>query len=309
MAQDFVSLVCVCVCYTRVGEGAENGSENEREIARAGVGAMERLLLLSLFEQTRSVSRAYNSEGITLARRADVHTPRSIQYIEKFYFFTMCTAFQTVYVIYLSLFHKQNKVKVFIQLHNFFNDNNCAFSISAVLAKGQVTTKYYRFMTRGGGWVWMQSYATKVHAPRAYRRDCIVSVNYVLTEREAAELVLNYDQQASSNGPSVPAGITPQTNNSTSNVRNANDVDEHSRSPNYKRTSDPPDTEYTDSSGYTSSEYISISCATPNHGHFIQAPYVPPTPNTTQEEAAYYPTELFYQYGGKYYIMTLIHII
>lgn len=177
----------------------------------------------------------------------------------------------------------------------------------SVLAKGQVTTKYYRFLTRGGGWVWMQSYATKVHAPRAYRRDCIVSVNYVLTEREAAELVLNYDQQATANGPSIPStGITASQANSTTaattttNMRN--DVDEHSRSPNYKRSSDPPDTEYTDSSGYTSSEYISMSqsCATPNHGHFIQAPYVPATPNTAQEEGAYYPSELFYQYGGKY---------
>lgn len=46
--------------------------------------------------------------------------------------------------------------------------------------KGQVTTKYYRFLTKGGGWAWIQSYATVVHNTRASRPHCIVSVNYVL---------------------------------------------------------------------------------------------------------------------------------
>ena len=50
----------------------------------------------------------------------------------------------------------------------------------AVLLKGQVTTKYYRFLAKDGGWVWMQSYATIVHNSRSSRPHCIVSVNYVL---------------------------------------------------------------------------------------------------------------------------------
>lgn len=51
----------------------------------------------------------------------------------------------------------------------------------AVLVKGQVTTKYYRFLAKHGGWVWVQSYATIVHNSRSSRPHCIVSVNYVLT--------------------------------------------------------------------------------------------------------------------------------
>lgn len=50
-----------------------------------------------------------------------------------------------------------------------------------VLVKGQVTTKYYRFLAKHGGWVWVQSYATIVHNSRSSRPHCIVSVNYVLT--------------------------------------------------------------------------------------------------------------------------------
>ena len=49
-----------------------------------------------------------------------------------------------------------------------------------MLVKGQVTTKYYRFLTKDGGWVWMQSYATIVHNSRSSRPHCIVSVNYVI---------------------------------------------------------------------------------------------------------------------------------
>ncbi|CAL1547894.1 unnamed protein product [Lymnaea stagnalis] len=58
-----------------------------------------------------------------------------------------------------------------------------------LLLKGQVTTRYYRFMAKDGGWVWMQSYATIVHNSRSSRPHCIVSVNYVLSE------VLNKDAQ------------------------------------------------------------------------------------------------------------------
>ncbi|XP_023311431.1 single-minded homolog 1 [Anoplophora glabripennis] len=70
------------------------------------------------------------------------------------------------------------------------------FSHHQLLHKGQVTSKYYRFLCKGGGWVWMQSYATIVHNSRSSRPHCIVSVNYVLSDFEAKELVLNLTQGA-----------------------------------------------------------------------------------------------------------------
>ncbi|KAL0615617.1 Single-minded-like protein 2 [Plecturocebus cupreus] len=63
-----------------------------------------------------------------------------------------------------------------------------------VLVKGQVTTKYYRLLSKRGGWVWVQSYATVVHNSRSSRPHCIVSVNYVLTEIEYKELQLSLEQ-------------------------------------------------------------------------------------------------------------------
>ncbi|XP_037324413.2 single-minded homolog 2 [Pungitius pungitius] len=63
-----------------------------------------------------------------------------------------------------------------------------------LLVKGQVTTKYYRMLSKHGGWVWVQSYATIVHNSRSSRPHCIVSVNYVLTDVEYKELQLSDDQ-------------------------------------------------------------------------------------------------------------------
>ncbi|XP_076017317.1 single-minded homolog 2 [Genypterus blacodes] len=66
-----------------------------------------------------------------------------------------------------------------------------------LLVKGQVTTKYYRMLSKHGGWVWLQSYATIVHNNRSSRPHCIVSVNYVLTDIECKELQLSeYQSQA-----------------------------------------------------------------------------------------------------------------
>nr|CAG4640771.1 EOG090X0484 [Eulimnadia texana] len=65
-----------------------------------------------------------------------------------------------------------------------------------LLFKGQVTTKYYRFLTRNGGWVWMQSYATIVHNSRSSRPHCIVAVNFVLSDVEVRNLQLSLEQTA-----------------------------------------------------------------------------------------------------------------
>ncbi|XP_055303277.1 protein single-minded isoform X2 [Sitodiplosis mosellana] len=60
-----------------------------------------------------------------------------------------------------------------------------------LMYKGQVTTRYYRFLTKSGGYIWMQSYATVVQNSRSSRPLCIVSVNYVLSKKEVKDLVLS----------------------------------------------------------------------------------------------------------------------
>ncbi|XP_056323583.1 single-minded homolog 2 [Danio aesculapii] len=69
------------------------------------------------------------------------------------------------------------------------------FAHHLLLVKGQVTTRYYRLLSKRGGWVWVQSCATIVHNSRSSRPHCIVSVNYVLTDVEYRELQLSEDQR------------------------------------------------------------------------------------------------------------------
>ena len=49
-----------------------------------------------------------------------------------------------------------------------------------MLHKGQASSRYYRWLTRGGGWVWVQSYATIVHNSRSSRPHCIVAVMMIM---------------------------------------------------------------------------------------------------------------------------------
>ncbi|KAJ8005423.1 hypothetical protein DPEC_G00146500 [Dallia pectoralis] len=83
-----------------------------------------------------------------------------------------------------------------------------------LLVKGQVTTKYYRFLAKQGGWVWVQSYATIVHNSRSSRPHCIVSVNYVLTDTEYKGLQLSLDQVTGTK-PSTHYNSTPTSLNET----------------------------------------------------------------------------------------------
>lgn len=96
--------------------------------------------------------------------------------------------------------------------HKFLTQLICHIS---VMYKGQVTTKYYRFLTKGGGWTWVQSYATVVHNTRSSRPHCIVSVNYVLSQKEAKDLLLNEVQGNVVRSP-VTESSTPPVSSRTS---------------------------------------------------------------------------------------------
>lgn len=175
-----------------------------------------------------------------------------------------------------------------------------------------MTTRYYRFLTRTGGWVWMQSYATIVHNSRSSRPHCIVSVNYVLSQIEGKDLVLSADQKTSTaipgNPPSTPVSKTPMPT-VVANANNAEMPEPKSQAPAQQHnsptspyrtrtlTETTADSEFTDSSGYVSSEYV------PNHP---LAYSMPPTPFGAQgtpaphEDSGYYFPDLMYQYGGKF---------
>ena len=79
---------------------------------------------------------------------------------------------------------------IYQHVHPFDQDHirDCHLNL---LDKEQAITRYYRFLCKGGGYVWMQSYSTVVHSPRSSRKDSIVSVHYVLSSVQEAHLQFN----------------------------------------------------------------------------------------------------------------------
>lgn len=165
----------------------------------------------------------------------------------------------------------------------------------AVLYKGQVITKYYRFLTKSGGWVWMQSYVTIVHNSRSSRPHCIVSVNYVLTKPENTDLLLNCEQKSYCSNPSNPPS-TPLTTPITSGT--VNELDNHSpSSPAYRtRSKESPDNDYANGGTYPRPEYIDLT----NHNQYLSPSYQAQNVNSnSHEDNLKYNSDWFYQYGGK----------
>jgi len=101
-----------------------------------------------------------------------------------------------------------------------------------LLSKGQASSKYYRFMSKNGGWVWVQSYLTIVHNSRSSRPHCIVSVNYVLSEKQEQDLILNAEQV-----PSLSRSGFSQTTGNSSSWLDYNESASASPSPNSSHSS------------------------------------------------------------------------
>ncbi|XP_076441609.1 hypoxia-inducible factor 1-alpha-like [Babylonia areolata] len=74
--------------------------------------------------------------------------------------------------------------------------------------KGQTMTGQYRFLARGGGWVWVVTQATVIYNSRNQKAQWVVCVHYVLSKVEQKDLVLSEVQMPT--GPHLPPeGMQP----------------------------------------------------------------------------------------------------
>lgn len=50
-----------------------------------------------------------------------------------------------------------------------------------VLTKGQSVSKYYRFLVRTGGWVWLQTKANIVYDSKSCQPQFVLCTNYIIS--------------------------------------------------------------------------------------------------------------------------------
>lgn len=77
-----------------------------------------------------------------------------------------------------------------------------------MFTKGQVTTGQYRMLAKKGGYVWVETQATVIYNTKNSQPQCIVCVNYVLSDIVEKELILSLGQTESAVVSDESAEIT-----------------------------------------------------------------------------------------------------
>lgn len=110
---------------------------------------------------------------------------------------------------------------------------NLSLSPHTVISKGQVLTHYYRIMNKNGGYTWIQTCATVVCSVKNADEQNIICVNYIITGRENANMILDQCQlgvikreptvySKNDNEPKSPDGDNsrnPNDSKSSSNIK------------------------------------------------------------------------------------------
>ncbi|XP_045129601.1 neuronal PAS domain-containing protein 4-like isoform X10 [Portunus trituberculatus] len=112
------------------------------------------------------------------------------------------------------------------ELHHALDTNLIQDAYKNLLNKGQVETSRYRFLARGGGYVWLVTQATLIHGPRENKPQYVVCLNYVVSEVESSgEILSEFQLMCRSN-----------SNNSTNNNKEE-EIANTSTKPNLKSPS------------------------------------------------------------------------
>nr|QHD64851.1 hypoxia-inducible factor alpha subunit [Gecarcinus lateralis] len=77
------------------------------------------------------------------------------------------------------------------ELHHALDTMLIQDAYKNLLNKGQVETSRYRFLARGGGYVWLVTQATLIHGPRENKPQYVVCLNYVVSEVESKDEILS----------------------------------------------------------------------------------------------------------------------
>ncbi|XP_066480770.1 endothelial PAS domain-containing protein 1 isoform X2 [Tiliqua scincoides] len=83
------------------------------------------------------------------------------------------------------------------EFYHALDSENMIKSHQNLCAKGQVVTGQYRMLAKHGGYVWLETQGTVIYNTRNLQPQCIICVNYVLSEIENNDIVFSMDQTES----------------------------------------------------------------------------------------------------------------
>ncbi|KAM9316014.1 endothelial PAS domain-containing protein 1 [Gastrophryne carolinensis] len=83
------------------------------------------------------------------------------------------------------------------EFYHALDSENMTKSHRDLCTKGQVVSGQYRILAKHGGYVWVESHGTVIYNTRNSQPQCIVCVNYVLSEIEKNNIVFSMDQTES----------------------------------------------------------------------------------------------------------------
>nr|AII22158.1 hypoxia inducible factor [Nematostella vectensis] len=84
--------------------------------------------------------------------------------------------------------------KSWYSFHHAADLDNVLNTHKMLLTKGQSVSKYYRFMVRGGGWVWLQTKANVVYDSKTCQPQFVFCINYVLGGKQDSSALLATEQ-------------------------------------------------------------------------------------------------------------------
>ncbi|XP_031528473.1 endothelial PAS domain-containing protein 1 [Vicugna pacos] len=83
------------------------------------------------------------------------------------------------------------------EFYHALDSENMTRSHQNLCTKGQVVSGQYRMLAKHGGYVWLETQGTVIYNPRNLQPQCIMCVNYVLSEIEKNDVVFSMDQTES----------------------------------------------------------------------------------------------------------------
>ncbi|XP_037320617.2 hypoxia inducible factor 1 subunit alpha, like [Pungitius pungitius] len=80
------------------------------------------------------------------------------------------------------------------EYHHALDSDHVNKSLHTLLSKGQVSTRHYRFLANGGGFVWAETQATVLYSSKTSQPEAVVCLNYILSGVEQPDLVFSAEQ-------------------------------------------------------------------------------------------------------------------